>query len=220
MIADLEASGDWELTDQDLGSDGWERTPRSDAGGLVWIPLACATSTRWCYRGVRIERRVLTPASRLSLPDNAVFQFVPLPDGKRFLSVTGKGSVQKPVLADSSGRVENEMALPFSPNFLRPLVPDWFQVHRIAVSPDGNFAAISRTRIAWILVDTGRDWGSEILLLSFDPLAVVKTVKTGKGGTGVIAVDHRGDRIRLVGFWKEGWHEMRYEQQHAGKWAK
>lgn len=111
------------------------------------------------------------------------------------------------------------MALPVFPNLFGRLVPDWFYVPRIAVSPDGNVAAISRSRVAWVLVDTDRDWGSEIVLLSLRPLAVIKTVKTGMGGIGAVAVDNRNKSVRLIGFWKDTWHELHYEEQSPGSWV-
>jgi len=48
-------------------------------------------------------------------------------------------------------------------------------------------AATGRTRVAWVLVDTDRDWGSEVLLLNLHPLGVVATLRTGKGGIGALA---------------------------------
>jgi hypothetical protein len=37
-----------------------------------------------------------------------------------------------------------------------------------------------------VLVDTNRDWGSEIVLLKTHPLAVSTVLKTGKGGIGAM----------------------------------
>ncbi len=79
---------------------------------------------------------------------------------------------------------------------------------------------MARTRVAWVLVDTDRDWGSEIVLLNTHPLAVATVLKTGKGGIGAIAVDHRNGMVRLVGFWKEQWHDLKYDEQHPRKWIK
>jgi hypothetical protein len=70
-----------------------------------------------------------------------------------------------------------------------------------------------------VLVDTNRDWGSEIVLLKTHPLAVATVLKTGKGGIGAIAIDHRNGIVRLVGFWKQRWHDMKYDEQHPGKWT-
>jgi hypothetical protein len=206
------------LSDQNLGGIAKPgRAPISlDADSLVWIPVEC--NTGWCYRGVKISGTTLTSTGNLSLPSDFAWQLVPIPENKELLGVTGKSSIQSAVLLDSSAQVQSRIAMPVFPNLLWPLVPDWFYVQRIAVSPDGNIAAISRSRVAWVLVDTDRDWGSEIVLLSLRPLAVIKTVKTGMGGIGAIAVDNRDDRVRLIGFWKDGWHEMQYEQRHPGKW--
>lgn len=31
-------------------------------------------------------------------------------------------------------------------------------------------------------------------------------------------IDHRNGIVRLVGFWKERWHDMKYDEHHPGKW--
>jgi hypothetical protein len=71
--------------------------------------------------------------------------------------------------------------------------------------------------VAWVLEDTDRDWGSEIVLLRIHPPAVTTTLKTGKGGIKAIAVDHRNGAVRLVGFWKGRWHERQCDEQHPDK---
>jgi hypothetical protein len=206
------------LSDQDLGDIATAgRAPISlDAGSLVWIPVQC--NKGWCYRGVKIFGTTITSAGDLKLPSDVAWRVVPVPQHKEFVGVTGQRSFQSAVLLDASAQVQSRVALHAFPNLLRPLVPDWFYIQNLAVSSDGNIAAISRTRVAWVMVDTDRDWGSEIVLLSLHPLGVIKTVKTGMGGIGTIAVDNREARVRLIGFWKERWHEMQYEQQHPGKW--
>lgn len=123
-------------------------------------------------------------------------------------------------MLDSSGRIQELVRLPYVPNLFGPLVPDWFGVEQPAISSDGETAAVARTRVAWVLVDTDRDWGSEIVLLNTHPLAVATVLKTGKGGIGAIAVDHRNGMVRLVGFWKEQWHDLKYDEQHPRKWIK
>jgi hypothetical protein len=79
-------------------------------------------------------------------------------------------------------------------------------------------AAVARTRVAWLLVDTDRDWGSEIILLRMHPLSVLATYKTGKGGVGSFAVDHHNSVIRVVGYWKHRWNNLRCDQ--SGKCQK
>lgn len=207
------------LSDQNLGGIAkLGRAPISlDAGRFAWIPAEC--NTGWCYRGMKISGTTLTDTGNLSLPSDFASQPVPIPQNRGLVGVTGKTSIQSAVLLDASAQVQSRVALPVFPNLLWPLVLDWFYIQRIAVSPDGNIAAVSRSRVAWVLVDTDRDWGSELVMLSLRPLAVIKTVKTGVGGIGAIAVDNRDDRVRLIGFWKDGWHEMQYEQRPPGKWV-
>ena len=108
------------------------------------------------------------------------------------------------------------MYLPFFPNLLGPLVPDWFVDHKPAVSQDGGVAAVGRTRIAWVLVDTDQDWGSEVVVLKLHPLAVMATLRTGKGGIRAVAIDHRNGSVRVVSFWNEQWHEARCDDAHPG----
>jgi hypothetical protein len=120
---------------------------------------------------------------------------------------------------DSAGKVDEQVKLPFMPNLLYPVVPDWFGLHQPSLSTDGEIAALGRSRIAWVLIDTDRDWGSEIVVLGRHPLGVITNLKTGKGGIGAIAVDHRGGVIRLVGFWKDRWHDMRWDESHSRKWT-
>jgi hypothetical protein len=86
------------------------------------------------------------------------------------------------------------------------------------VSSDGKFAAIGRSRIAWVLVDTDRDWGSEICMLATNPLRLITTLKTGLGGIQALAINHRDNTIRLVGFWKNSWHDLRWDENHPRRW--
>ncbi len=120
--------------------------------------------------------------------------------------------IQKAVLLDYSGIVTSSVQLPFFPNLLGPLVRDWFYVRQVIASSDGQYAAIGRTRVAWVLIDTDRDWGSEVVLLRTHPLGVVSTIKTGQGGIGALTVDHRNNVVRLVGFWKDRWHDLRLDE--------
>lgn len=112
------------------------------------------------------------------------------------------------------GNLTAQVGLPFFPNLLGPLVPNWFTDRKPAVSQDGTVAAVGRTRIAWVLVDTDRDWGSEIVVLKLHPLAVFATLKTGRGGMRTVAIDHRDGFIHVVSFWDEQWHEMKCDDVH------
>jgi hypothetical protein len=108
--------------------------------------------------------------------------------------------------------------LPFLPNLLFPFAVDGFYDRRPRISQDGEFAAIGRSRTAWVFVDSDSDWGSEIFLLKLHPLARVATLRIGLGGMGALAVDHRKGTIRLVGYWKDRWHDLQSSDQHPGKW--
>jgi hypothetical protein len=68
------------------------------------------------------------------------------------------------------------------------------------------------------MVDMDRAWGSEIALVKTHPLAISTILKTGKGGISAVAIDHRNGTVRLVGFWKDRWHDLQYDEQHPGKW--
>jgi hypothetical protein len=207
------------LSDQNLGAAGFGpggRQPIALSGlKQVWIPSYCQGSS--CYRGVKISGSQITNAGALRLPSDNAAEPVALPGDEGILSVVEKRTAQKAVLLDLSGRVTAEVPLPYFPNLLGPLVPDWFKAHAPAVSHDGEIAAIGRTRIAWVLVDTDRNWGSEIVLLRMHPLAVFTKVKTGMGGLTAIAVDHRNGIVRLVGFWKGSWHDLQCEEQYPEK---
>jgi len=205
------------LSDQNLGSVGFGpggRQPIAFNGlGLLWIPGKCEVA---CYRGLRISATQIAEAGTLKLPDKNAAEPVALLGNEGLLTVLGD-TAQKAALLDSSGRLQAQVGLPFFPNLFGPLVPDWFHVLKPAVSHDGAIAAIGRTRVAWVLVDSDRDWGSEIVLLRMHPLAVTAKVKTGKGGIGAVAVDHRNGIVRLVGFWKGRWHDVQCDERHPAK---
>jgi len=208
-----------ELDLGELGSAVGERQPISADGlGLLWLPGTCRPT---CYKGLRIAGTQIQKEGDLTLPDDTAVSPVPLPNKNELLTVAGmQRTAQKATLLDLSGRLQEQVSLPHFPNLLGPLVPDWFGVYRPAISSDGEIAAVARTRVAWVLVDTGRDWGSEIVLLKTHPLSVATVLKTGKGGISAIAVDHHNGMVRLVGFWKEHWHDMTYDEQRPGKWSK
>ena len=209
------------LSDQNLGDVGFGvgggRQPIPVNGlDFLWLPGRCKS---FCYRAVRVLGAQIEQAGNLTMPNQPAAAPVPLPGGNELLTVIGDRTAQNAALLDSVGHLQKQVRLPFFPNLLGPLVPDWFYARRPAISQDGQIAAIVRTRVAWVLVDTDRDWGSEIVLLKTDPLAVSTVLKTGKGGIGAVAVDHRNGIVRLVGFWKGRWHDLKYDEQHSGKWT-
>jgi hypothetical protein len=206
------------LSDLNLGGDGFGprgRQPLALSGfDMLWIPDNCGT---FCYRGVRVSGEQIQDAGTLRLPsDNAVEPAI-LPGDEQILTVLGKRTAQEAMLLNVSGDAEAQQSLPFFPNLLGPLVFDWFQAHKPAISHDGKVAAVGRTRVAWVLVDTDRDWGSEILLLNIRPLRMKATVKAGKGGIGALAVDHRNGVVRIVGFWGNRWHELTCGDGDSGR---
>jgi hypothetical protein len=208
------------LSDQDFGDVGL------GVGGLapftleglssIWISEGCGAG---CYRGACFDRARFEQIQPLTLPKETVAKPVAIPGSKQFLTVVGLRSSQMATVIDSAGKVDEQVKLPFMPNLLYPVVPDWFGLHQPSLSTDGEIAALGRSRIAWVLIDTDRDWGSEIVVLGRHPLGVITNLKTGKGGIGAIAVDHRGGVIRLVGFWKDRWHDMRWDESHSRKWT-
>jgi hypothetical protein len=204
-----------ELNLGELGSGVGGRQPISIGGlGLLWLPGEQGGS----YRGIKLSGKEIEDAGTLTLPGESVIGPAFLPGTSELLTVTGKREAQKVVLLDSAGHVQKQVRLPFFPNLFGPLVPDWFSVQLLELSHDGEFAAVARTRIAWVMVDTDRDWGSEIALVKTHPLAISTVLKTGKGGISAVAIDHRNGTVQLVGFWKDRWHDLQYDEQHPGKW--
>lgn len=205
------------LSDQDLGPVGFGpagRQPISFNGlGLLWIPGKCDVT---CYKGLKVAATQVEEQGLLKLPDDNAAQPTALPGDQGFLTVLGR-TAQKAVSLDLSGRLTAKVSLPFFPNLFGPLVPDWFHAYQPALSHDGEFAAIARTRVAWVLVDSDRDWGSEIVLLRMHPLAVATRLKIGKGVVGQVAVDHQDGIVRLVGFWKGSWHEVKCDDRQLNK---
>lgn len=206
------------LSDQDLGPVGSGLGGRSpiDSGDLstVFIPDCCDLAS---YKSIRTSSPRLTPESMLRLPKDNATEPNLVPKRNELLTIVGR-TAQKAVLLDFAGESKAHVSLPFVPNLARLVVPDWFFDHQPAISNDGEFAAVARTRVAWILVDNDRDWGSEIVLLKLHPLSVLTKVKLGKvGGIQDIALDHRNSSLRLVGFWKGKWHEVECDERHLTK---
>ncbi|HEY2912905.1 MAG TPA: hypothetical protein VGK21_06070 [Candidatus Angelobacter sp.] len=200
------------------GASGRQLPTFANELGLLWLPARCRST---CYKEVRVSGAQIQKEGDVTLSDDIAVGPALLPGKNELLTVVGiQRTAQKATLLDSSGRIQKQVRLPYVPNLFGPLVPDWFGIHQPALSSDGEIAAVARTRVAWVLIDTGRDWGSEIVLLKTHPLSVATVVKTGKGGIGAIAVDHHNGIVRLVGFWKEQWHDMKYDEQHPGKWTK
>lgn len=186
--------------------------------GLIWLPGKCGSI---CYKAMKASGAQIEDAGSLMPPKNLASPPAPLPCKNELLAVLGaQRSSQKAALLDSSGSVQKQVTLPHVPNLFGPLVPDWFNPSLPQISPDGEIAAVARTRVAWVLVDTDRDWGSEIIVLKTQPLGVATVLKTGKGGIRAVAIDHRNGAVRLVGFWNGRWHDMKYDDQHPGKWGK
>lgn len=208
------------LSDLSLGDldDAWPvRQPIAmDGFSTLWLPGGCGSA---CFQVLKVSGLQTARAGELKLPQDLSVRPIPLSSNRGFLAVIGKQQTsQKAVLLDSSGQIQKQVKLPYFPNLLGPLVPDWFGDHELEITPDGQIAALARTRVAWVLVDTDRDWGSEIMILKTGSLAVDAVLKTGKGGIQALAVDHRNGFVRLVGFWKGRWHDLKYDEDHPGRW--
>lgn len=198
------------LLDQNLGPLGWSgsRTPIvSDRGKTLWLSGSCNET---CFRELSISEQSIHEDGTITIPEALANEPAAVPSGELLLAVAGnQRTSQQVVLLDKSGHTAARLKLPFISNPFHALVPDWFGVRNPKLSPDGEVAAIARTRIAWVLNDTDRDWGSEIILLQTQPLGVLATYKTGRSGVGAIAVDHRNGITRLVGYWNHRWHDLR-----------
>jgi hypothetical protein len=208
------------LSDLDLGDVGYASggsQPLALNGlTMLWLPGRCRPD---CFRAVKVSESTIEDTGELTLPDDTAVEPIPLKSGQEFLTVMGEQRTsQKATLLDATGKLQKQVRLPASPNFIGPLVPDWFNVGELQISQDNEFAAIARTRVAWVLVDTGRDWGSEIVILKTGSFTVDTVLKTGKGGIQALAIDHRNGILRLVGFWKGRWHDLKYDGDHPGRW--
>jgi hypothetical protein len=207
------------LSDEDLGLLGYEgggrEPPSADGFGKLWVPGGCGNQ---CYRGISFEPGHLVASASLTMPKANAATPINLSKAKSFLSVSGERTNQQAVLFAYSGKIDDQVSLPYTPNLLGPLVPDWFYARDLAASPDEQIVAVGRTRVAWVLVDTDRDWGSEVVLLQLQPLKVLATLKTGTGGISALAVDHRNDSVRVLGFWKDRWHDLTWNAASPNKW--
>lgn len=210
------------LSEVNLGGLGFSlqgRQPIFARGtGLMWLPGKCGPI---CYKTMKVAGAQIEDAGSLTPQETLAAPPAPLPGKNELLAVMGaQQTSQKAALLGPSGSVQKQLTLPHFPNLFGPLVPDWFYASQPEISSDGEIAAVARTRVAWILVDTDRDWGSEIVVLKTQPLAVATVLKTGKGGIRAVAIDHGNGVVRLVGFWNGRWHDMKYDDQHVGKWEK
>ncbi|QNI30677.1 hypothetical protein H7849_16255 [Alloacidobacterium dinghuense] len=207
------------ISDQDLGVLGVAvggREPIFGAGfKQFWVPDDCGYE---CYRRYRLDGDHAVTDGTLTFPKNDAAVPTYLVASNRFFTVSGEGTKQKAVLLDDSGKSDSEADLPFFPNLLKPVVPDWFYVHQIVHSADDRFIAIGRSRVAWVLVDTDRDWGSEVLVLDAHSLTVVSALKVGRGGIHSLAIDHRERSIRLAGYWGGRWHDLTRDEQERSDW--
>ena len=207
------------LSDQNLGgglAGSGARAPlTSDNLHRLWLPDRCG---RACYSGMSLQANKFTANGSLTLPQDDAANPIDVSQIKRFLSVTGERTAQQAILFDYTGKIDSSVNLPYIPNLFGPLVPDWYYAKMLKPSSDGRVAAIARTRVAWVLEDTDRDWGSEIVVLKLNPLSIVATIKTGKGGISGLAVDHHKGTVRVIGFWKDRWHDLRWDESRPGKW--
>ena len=160
--------------------------------------------------------------TRICRPAGGCYWHLSSPDQQDlFMTIDRKGDKdEKATLFDHSGEVKAELDLPVPRNIWGRLVPDWMYSGAPLISSDGQIAAVIRSHVAWVLVDTDRDWGSEVDVLTTKPLRLITSYKTGLGGIGALAVDHRDSNIRVVGFWKGRWHDLRWDEKHPGDWKK
>jgi hypothetical protein len=204
------------ISDQYVSLPGWRAWRwfiQKYDGETVWLPASCKMTCYENYQKLSIRGDDMQNEGTLAIRDALAITPVFLPSRDLLLAIAGtQTSAQSALLFDSSGHIVDKARLPFLPNPLRPVVPDWFGVSKLKVSADGEIAAVARTRTAWVLTDTDRDWGSEIILLRTQPLSVLRRYKTGRGGIGSIAVDQRNGVIRVVGYWRHGWNDLRCDE--------
>lgn len=208
-----------ELTsDQDLGLLGF--AGRGGRGPILgpeakqfWIPWG-----EDGYQHYRFDDDRAVSQGTLTLPKDNSSMPSYLSTMHRFLTVLGDKTKQRAALLDDTGKIDSEIDLPFFPNLLNSVVPDWFYVRHLVRSADDRFIAIGRSRVAWVLIDTDRDWGSEILVLDTHSFKVFSTLKVGLGGIQSLAIDHREGKIRLVGYWRGRWHDIAKDEQGRSDW--
>ncbi|HEU4414541.1 MAG TPA: hypothetical protein VFT65_07125, partial [Candidatus Angelobacter sp.] len=129
--------------------------------GMVWLPEKCGSI---CYKTMKVSGTQIEETGSLTRLENLAAPPALLPGRNELLAVVGaQRTSQEAAFLDLSGSVQKQVTLPHFPNLFRPLVPDWFYASQPEISPDGEVAAVARTRVAWVLVDTDRDWGSEII---------------------------------------------------------
>lgn len=204
------------ISDQHVGLPGWGAWRwfiQKYDGETVWLPSSCRMTCYENYQKLSIREDNVQSEGTIAIRDALAIAPVFLPSGDQLLAIAGtQTTAQSALLLDSSGHIVDKTRLPYLPNPLQRVVPDWFGVSKVKVSADGEIAAVARTRVAWVLNDSDRDWGSEIILLRTQPLSVLSRYKTGRGGIGSIAVDQRDGVIRIVGYWRHGWNDLRCNQ--------
>lgn len=207
------------VSDEDLGVLGYEGGGREPISAeefeRIWIPGGCG---RECFRGMRFDSGHLTTANSINMSESNGTTPINLSQTKSFLSVSGEQTKEQAVLFDYSGKVNERVSLPYFPNLLVPFAVDWFYPKYLVASSDEQIAVVGRKRVAWVFIDTDRDWGSEVVLLQMQPLKVLATLKTGAGGIGALAVDHRDRSVRLLGFWKDQWHDLSWNAASPSRW--
>lgn len=207
------------ISDQAVGSasDGPYAPIINSSLTQFWIPGNCAT----CYQGFSLADGKIVPSDALKVLREGDRGFAALPEQDVFLTVTASGERAGKVTSfDHTGAVKIQIDLPVPLNYWVPLVPKWLYAGIPRLSSDGQIAAVTRNEIAWVLIDTDRDWGSEIDILDTNPLRLITTYNTGPGGIQAMAIDHRDSTIRLVAFWNEHWHDLRWDEKHPGSWKK
>lgn len=170
----------------------------------------------WSLKGEMISDQPLADAGA-----RAGYQPLLTP-GRPVVAVTGDGARnQMATLSNPSGPVLAQVALPMPGNHNAPLLGVIVRDQKeIRLSPDGQFAAIARTLFGQLILATDHDWGSEIELLGTSPLRLIANRKTGVGGIQALAIDHRDNLVRVVGFWNNGWHDLRLDPAHTATWTK
>jgi hypothetical protein len=213
----------------------WRGVPH-DPSDPKLIPLVDQHMQTWSIKGELLADQPLGNAgrddgkvagitnglTRICHPAGGCYWHLLSPDQQDiFMTIDRVGDKnEKATLFDHSGDEKAEMDMPVPRNIWGRLVPDWMFSRAPLLSPDGQIAAVIRSHVAWVLVDTDRDWGSEIDLLSTKPLRLIAAYKTGLGGIGALAVDHRNSAIHIVGFWNGKWHDLRWDENHPGSWKK
>jgi hypothetical protein len=180
----------------------------------LWIPGVCND----CFRELALHGNTLDFIKALTLPNNVSDKPAYVPERDLLLYVRGRPYASRATVTDLASHKRETVSLRFFPNLLVPFAVDSIYAQTPVISGDGKIAVIARSRSVEYFIDTEHDWGSEFTLLDLNPLRVITTYRTGPGNFQTIAIDHRGDTIRVVGHWHGSWHDLRWDQRHPGKW--